>query len=179
MLRFVPLFVFCASLLLAGGCQSAAPPAQENVVTQPPRVVTPRPAPPLVPSSAPVAVRSVTQARGSALPVRNLELDDVLARAAKAGRPALLYFCASWCGYCSKMNRQTLSRPEVQAHLAQHFVAVEYDVDTPLGRKVAQRYGARGYPTMVVVDASGRATQTIVGAREPQVLIGMLDGSAP
>jgi len=126
-----------------------------------------------------MAVRSTTSARGSALPERNLPLDRVLARAGASKRPALLYFCAAWCGYCSKMNRQTLSRPEVQSHLAQHFVAVEYDVDTPLGRKVAQRYGARGYPTIVVVDATGRATQTIVGAREPQAFLTMLAGSTP
>ena len=124
-------------------------------------------------------MRSVTAARGSGLPDRNVPLDQVLARAAAAGRPAILYFSAAWCGYCSKMNRQTLSQPEVQAHLADHFVAVEYDVDTRLGREVAQRYGARGYPTMVVVDASGRATQTIVGARKPQAFLSMLDRGAP
>ena len=176
MLRLPPILLVCGLLLLAG-CRAPSPPAPRTVAGPP--AAAPRPAPPVVPSAAPVAVRSVTPARGSALPERNVPLDRVLARAAESRRPALLYFCAAWCGFCSKMNRETLSRPEVQAHLAQHFVAVEYDVDTALGRELAQRYGARGYPTMVVVDASGHATQTIVGAREPQAFLTLLGGSAP
>ncbi len=181
MRKLLPCLVLCGLLLPLGGCTTAPRPAERRdpPVAMPTTRPAPQPAPPVVPSRIPIAVRSVTPARGSALPERNVPLDRVLARAAERNHPAILYFCASWCGYCRKMNRQTLSRPEVQAHLAAHFVAVEYDVDTPLGREVAQRYGARGYPTLVVVDASGRATQTIVGARQPQALLSMLGGSTP
>ena len=178
MRRLAASLLLVSPVLLLAGCSTAQPPAPRPAPVAL-RPAAPRPAPPVVPSAAPVALRSVTPARGSALPERNVPLERVLERAAASNRPALLYFCAAWCGYCSKMNRETLSRPEVQAHLAQRFVAVEYDVDTPLGRELAQRYGARGYPTMVVVDAAGRATQTIVGAREPQAFLAMLGGSAP
>lgn len=158
----------CAFLVAVAACQGT--PGARPVAPPSP----PPPAPPVVATGTPLAVRSATVARGSALPRRNVPIERVLAEVAQSGRPGLLYFCASWCGFCSKMNRQTLSRPEVQAHLASSFVAVEYDVDTSVGRSLAQRYGARGYPTMVVVDASGEARQTIVGARDPQTFLDLL-----
>jgi len=143
----------------------------------PPVAQPPPPAPAVVQSPAPVALRSEAAPRGSALPRRNVPLEQVLDEVARTGRPGLLYFCASWCGFCSKMNRETLSVPAVQAHLASSFVAVEYDVDSALGRSLAQRYGARGYPTMVIVDASGEVQKTIVGAREPRTFLDLLGAS--
>lgn len=179
MSRSLSLLLLCVALLI-GGCQSpqAAPPPVARAPQPAPRAV-PRPAPPVVISQAPVAVRSVTAARGSAFEERNVPVERVLARAAETGRPAILYFCAAWCGYCSKMNRETLSRPEVKARLAERFVAVEYDVDTARGRAAAQRYGARGYPTMVIVDSSGSVKRTIVGARDPQTFLSLLGELAP
>ena len=100
--------------------------------------------------------------------------EQVLQEVRASGRPALLYFCANWCGFCTKLNRLTLSRPDVQQAIRAGYVGVEYDVDTPVGRAVANRYGANGFPTMVVIDASGQATKTIVGFRDGPALLGTL-----
>lgn len=91
---------------------------------------------------------------GVAFEGRDLPLDQVLARCRQTGKPAMLFFSTSWCGYCRKLERETLPSPMVGQHMA-GYVNVQYDGESAVGRPLAQRYGVRGFPAMVRIDASG------------------------
>ena len=88
--------------------------------------------------------------------------------AASRGRSAntAYVFVASWCGYCQKLKRNTLSDPSVQAELAS-LNWKEMNPDQPDGRAMAQRYGVSGYPTTVVVNSAGGVVKKIVGYSAP------------
>jgi thiol:disulfide interchange protein len=106
-------------------------------------------------------------------PAVDTPFEQMKARARSTGKPAILYFCADWCGYCTKMNRETLSDPAVQRRIAE-FPATLYDSGTPVGRAVANRYGIDAYPTMVLIDASGQEVDQIIGARPPAEFLAKL-----
>lgn len=87
--------------------------------------------------------------------------------AAKSGdRKVLLYFTGSdWCGWCKRLTREILATPEFAAYAAEELVLVKLDFPRALpqppelvkqNEQLARRYRIRGYPTVVMLDASGR-----------------------
>ena len=78
-----------------------------------------------------------------------------------AGKPALVYFWATWCGVCKVQGPVVDS---VRASLAEtpscgSVVALEETGN----REVFSAYGVRLLPTMVVVDAEGRVAKRFLG----------------
>jgi thiol:disulfide interchange protein len=163
----VCLFASLATLACHGGPRS--PIGRAPSASAPP--VAARSAPPRV-TAAPRAVASTGgvvsygHSGGAAFSQVNVPFDEMVAQARQRGEPSILFFCASWCGWCSKMKRETLTDARVQARL-QAFPTALYDPDTPAGRAVADRYDIHAYPTMVVVDGSGHELDRIAGASEP------------
>jgi thiol:disulfide interchange protein len=79
------------------------------------------------------------------------------AEAKKTGKPVLYFFTADWCGPCHLLEQQVFSRRDVADRIAKDFVPVrvldrsrETGVNDPQMVKVADRYGLRGFPTLVV-----------------------------
>ena len=79
------------------------------------------------------------------------------AEAKKTGKPVLYFFTADWCGPCHLLEQQVFSRKDVAAQIAKDFVPVvvqdrmrETGKNDPQMLKLADRYGLRGFPTLVV-----------------------------
>lgn len=67
------------------------------------------------------------------------------------GQPTLVWFSATWCDFCERME------PFAHATASQfrdRMVFVEKSVDQD--RNAAARYGVRGTPTFVLIDATGK-----------------------
>ena len=79
-------------------------------------------------------------------------LDTALAEAQERGTLVVVDVYTDWCGWCKKLDKDTLSNPEVQAKL-KDFTLLKLDADKH--RDVAQRYAVRGFPTTLVLDARG------------------------
>jgi len=71
---------------------------------------------------------------------------------ADAPKPIVLQFGAPWCGWCKKLEKETLHDAEV-LRAAPRFAWVHVDIDE--FPQVAARYGVRGVPHAVIVDGQG------------------------
>lgn len=121
------------------------------------------PAPSIQPAARPAYVAPTPQ------PAYAAPAPQPVAYAAPARGGLTTYvFLASWCGYCQKLERNTLSDPTVRAQLAAMNMR-RMNPDIPEGRAAATRYGVNGYPTTVVVDGNGSVVSKIVGYQDPSV----------
>ncbi len=90
--------------------------------------------------------------------------EHALERARNEGRPVLIDFVADWCIPCHEMEATTFADRRV-AHLAQTFVMLRADLtlENEHTKAVTDRFEVRGVPTIVLLDASGREVQRMVG----------------
>lgn len=92
------------------------------------------------------------------------------AESKKSGKPALYYFTAAWCGPCHLLEDQVFAVPEVAAQVEKDFVPIvvqdrmrETGRNAPEMLALADRYGLRGFPTLVVSRPHLAANVTLEG----------------
>lgn len=97
-----------------------------------------------------------------------------LARARKEKKYVFIDFYATWCGPCKMMDRQTYSDSTV-GRAAAKFVSRKVDAEKGEGIKLAERYAVKAYPTMVIVDATGKEVNREQGFRPADQFARFLD----
>ncbi|MFN0069757.1 MAG: thioredoxin family protein [Limisphaerales bacterium] len=115
-------------------------------------------------------------------------LPDALATAKKEDKVVLIDFTGSdWCGWCIKMKKDSLDRKEFTEWAAKHAVLVE--IDFPDKKKqsddlkkaneaLKKKYDIEGFPTYVLLDATGKEIGRQVGYLEggPAAFIKKIEG---
>lgn len=117
---------------------------------------------------------------GTALPA-------ALAQAKKDNKMVLMDFTGSdWCGWCKKLDKEVFSTPEFADYAKKNLVLVE--VDFPANKNqtaelkkanaaLKEKYGAEGFPTIVIVSGEGKELWKQVGYMPggPKAWIAKLD----
>lgn len=92
------------------------------------------------------------------------------AEAKKTGKPILYFFTAAWCGPCHLLEDRVFAVSEVAAQVEKDFVPIvvrdrmrETGKNTPEMLALADRYGLRGFPTLVVSRPNLAANVTLEG----------------
>jgi thioredoxin-related protein len=96
-------------------------------------------------------------------------LDDFEAakkQAAELNVPILADFSGSdWCGWCIKLDKEVFARKEFQGYAKDNVVLFLADFPsrkqlpakvTKQNEKLAETYGVRGFPTVLLLDAKGK-----------------------
>lgn len=115
---------------------------------------------------------------GSPLPasageeIKWMSLEAAKVEAQKTGKPIMISFYTTWCGYCKKLERETFREPAVIKTLNAYFLPVKLDGDDEAG--LARKYLVRGFPTIVFVDAEGKTLLASPGYRPPEHFMGLL-----
>ena len=101
------------------------------------------------------------------------DINAALAQAKKTDRPVLILFTGSdWCSWCKRLKKDTLDRKDFQKFAEEELVLVYYDfpsrkkIDAGLmseQQKWQKKFGVRGYPTTIIVDAKGNEIGRISG----------------
>ena len=83
-----------------------------------------------------------------------------MARAKEEGKRVFLDFETVWCGPCKAMDRNVYPKqPVVDA--AKGVIAVKLDGD--MEKALVEKYGVKGYPTLILLDSDGKELRRAVG----------------
>jgi thiol-disulfide isomerase/thioredoxin len=88
--------------------------------------------------------------------------------AAAQRKPMLLFFTASWCGYCHQLAAEAFTDQSVVS-LSEQFVCVLIDADRE--PEVCRQFQVSGYPTIQFVSTRGQPLNRMVGKRPGHVLV--------
>lgn len=126
-------------------------------------------------SLEPTAAENQTSQRPSAAASRSISWNDYtpgMALAGKEGKNIFLYFHASWCGYCTKLKKETFTDDRIKAYLNDHFVSIA--VDTDKREKLARQWGVRGLPTLWFLEPDGTKINSLPGFASADQLLSIL-----
>lgn len=100
---------------------------------------------------------------GPVSPFSEGTLEEALGRAKESGRWVLVDLTATWCGPCHEMDAEVWPREEVVRALSSEFVLLQRDGEKGEGEKIVARHHVVGYPTLLVLDATGNEVDRLMG----------------
>lgn len=121
-----------------------------------------------------VLFSGVFSAAASAVSWEPGTFDDALVRAKASNRWVIVYLGARWCGPCHEMDEKVWARDEVARALGPGYVLVRRDGEEGEGETLVRRYHVVGYPTLLVLDASGAEVERLMGSVQAKELLGAL-----
>ena len=83
-------------------------------------------------------------------------VDEAFAAAKESGKPIYLYWGAVWCPPCHAISATVFKSPEFLER-SKLFIPVYLDGDTEHAQAYGEKFGVRGYPTMIVSTAMVRS----------------------
>ncbi len=113
-----------------------------------------------------------------------LTIDEAQALNKKDPRPFFIDVYTDWCGWCKRMDKDTFSDEEVASYVNKNYYAVKLDAESAgkvqfNGRQMSEAqlagfFKVRGYPTIVLVDASLDNVTPKPGYKKPAGFLSML-----
>ncbi len=88
------------------------------------------------------------------------DIDKALKLSKKKDKPVFAFFTGKeWCGWCKKLVREIMDKPEFIEHVNKNYIMLELDFPrrdrskiTPDMIQLARDMGVRGYPTVIMMD---------------------------
>jgi thiol:disulfide interchange protein len=91
-------------------------------------------------------------------------LDDGLKAAQVANKLVLADFTAVWCKWCKELKLQVFDQAEFTEFAAKNLVLVSVDADQ--NRELVDKYGVKGYPTVLIMSADGKVLEKLEGFKK-------------
>src|SRR5262249_20696535 len=98
--------------------------------------------------------------KGGPLPWEK-DFHAAMKRAEAEKKPVLVMMTASWCGWCKKLEADTLDDPWVRHVLSNVIIVKAYE-----DKEVETKYPQNGYPTLVFITPEGKEMHRIVGYKQ-------------
>jgi thioredoxin-related protein len=103
-------------------------------------------------------------------------LVEAVRRAEAEKKPVMIDFTTDWCRWCDTLDARTYSDRAVVAFVSHNVVPIKIDAEKGEGIAIAKKYGVTGYPTILIMKASGEEIDRIIGYVEAEPFLKTLQG---
>lgn len=101
-----------------------------------------------------------------------MSLEDAKKEALKAGKLIFIDAYTEWCGPCKRMAATSFKDQAVGELYNKSFINLKIEMEkSPEGPDVARKYGVRAYPTLLIVDGTGKLIKQTIGMKNNAQLI--------
>ena len=107
--------------------------------------------------------------------IKWLTLEEAYAKNLQEPRKIFVDVYTDWCGWCKRMDKETFANTQVAAYANEHYYAVKLNAESDrefelegqkmTERQVAQQFGVRSYPTIVLIHEDFQKFQPVPGYR--------------
>ncbi len=133
------------------------------------------------------SAHATPKAKTNADPIHWMSMEDMEKAMKKEKRKVLIVLYTDWCGWCKKLEKETLQNPEIAAYINKYYYAVRFNAEqrkeqifkdkkykfVQSGRRGYNELayeltrGKLSYPTCVFLDENKELIQSIPGYKAP------------
>ncbi len=92
-------------------------------------------------------------------------LKDAHKLAVQQNKPIMVVFGAEWCGFCKKLEKTTLTNPQLAKYINSTFVSVHIDVDDE--KKIAEILDVKSLPCTIILSPEADLLGRFEGYMQP------------
>lgn len=124
------------------------------------------------PSQASVITTSVTG--GPGITFKSMTLEKAQKEAMKSGKLIFIDAYTDWCGPCKRMAATSFKDPAVGKLFNANFINLKIEMEkNPEGPGIARKYGVKAYPTLIIIDGTGKVVKQTIGMKSKDQLLAL------
>ncbi len=115
-----------------------------------------------------------------------LDIETAMEQARVQQKPIFVDVYTDWCSWCVRMDRVTFENEEIIEYVNENYIAVKLNAENASSasflnqnytyRQLAvDRFGVRGFPTIVFINADGSQVKAEPGFQKPNDFRALMD----
>jgi thioredoxin 1 len=111
---------------------------------------------------------------GEGIKFKSLSLEKAKAEALENDQLIFIDAHTSWCGPCKKMAATSFKNAEVGELFNEKFINLKIDCELDAdGPEISRLYKVQAYPTLLIIDGTGKLIKQVVGFKSEDQLIAL------
>lgn len=106
-----------------------------------------------------------------------LTLDEALNKADQENKLVLADMSAIWCPTCRRLDKEVFSDESVKQVIDEQYIFARIEYESEQGKAFMQRYKVHGFPTLLVLNASGKKIRQLPLTFVPSEFVKLIDRS--
>lgn len=99
------------------------------------------------------------------------DLESAVKKAKSKNMPIMIDVYTDWCTWCKELDKNTYANKKV-IDIAKKVVSVKLNPETSKeGAQIAEKYGVKGYPTVLFINADGIVLENVGGYIEGEKFV--------